>query len=448
MNLSGKIFYNDKDYPFVIDNQIVKLIGRPFEYFEDFRNVQEAETIYGITSENRYIVFMHCKFNSNFWGYVDSITTCGYAISSSNMGNQCNFNFKKCSFTSDAINVFYSPQKAIEHYTDFNDGNGQMKIKIQPFSENTKSFNYGDAECQISISRGVNLKKELTAIGKVTSVFSMIYKSSQSIIRIIDNYCAIFDFLSFLNYSTSISFNDIYLSRKDDDGQYEKIADVHFFRKDTEYKNNGLSSVTIDDIPENKLEALFSKVVSLRKSDGRLRYYFSKSNYISECIDPGKWLIAAINFEGLFTSTFPNYKSNNKISFCNVKRRILEEFDKNSVNVFSKEEKKYYNDFKKLIINYEGILEEKFNYLVKKNLSALSTVLQYNETKLNINSSDNYGKLYADYRNKIAHGSVEPLSNKEVAIYRLLIPMIYLLLLHSIDLTQDELKIIVDKLFR
>lgn len=223
---------------------------------------------------------------------------------------------------------------------------------------------------------------------------------------------------------------------------------MHFFRKDTEYKNNGLSSVTIDDIPENKLEALFSKVVSLRKSDGRLRYYFSKSNYKSECIDPGKWLIAAINFDGLFTSTFPDYKSNNKLSFCNVKRRILEEFDKNSVKIFSKQEKKYYNDFKNLIINYEGILEEKFNYLVKKNLSALSTVLQYNEKKLNINSSDNYGKLYADYRNKIAHGSVEPLSNKEVAIYRLLIPMIYLLLLHSIDLTQDELKIIVDKLFR
>lgn len=260
MNLSGKIFYNDKDYPFVIDNQIVKLIGMPFEYFEDFRNVQEAETIYGITSDNRYIVFMHCKFNSNFWGYVDSITTCGYAISSSNMGNQFNFNFKKCSFTSDAINVFYSPQKAIEHYTDFNDGNGQMEIKIQPFSENTKSFNYGDAECQISISRGVNLKKELTAIGKVTTVFSMIYKSSQSIIRIIDNYCAIFDFLSFLNYSTSISFNDIYLSRKDDDGQYEKIADVHFFRKDnSELYDEYMSYAT----PAHKVQASLTVTTGL-----------------------------------------------------------------------------------------------------------------------------------------------------------------------------------------
>ena len=54
---------------------------------------------------------------------------------------------------------------------------------------------------------------------------------------------------------------------------------------------------------------------------------------------------------------------------------------------------------------------------------------------------------YANYRNKIAHGSVEPLSDKEVAVYRIILPLIYILMLSEIDLSDTEKKKMIGKLF-
>lgn len=77
----------------------------------------------------------------------------------------------------------------------------------------------------------------------------------------------------------------------------------------------------------------------------------------------------------------------------------------------------------------------------------LDGILKYNENNLGVQASVKYGSVYATYRNKIAHGSVEPLSNKEVAVYRIIRPLIYILMLSEIDLSDTEKKKIIGKLF-
>lgn len=96
---------------------------------------------------------------------------------------------------------------------------------------------------------------------------------------------------------------------------------------------------------------------------------------------------------------------------------------------------------------YEGQLEEKFNHAFGVHREALRNILAYNETNLGVQSSQNFGSIYAAYRNKVAHGSVEPLTNKEVAVYRLLLPLIYFLLLTDTGLNEHELSHFVCKLF-
>ena len=51
------------------------------------------------------------------------------------------------------------------------------------------------------------------------------------------------------------------------------------------------------------------------------------------------------------------------------------------------------------------------------------------------------------YRNNVAHGNVLPLSDKEIAVYRIMETMIYLMLLEDVNLSEEELHAVVKKLF-
>ena len=96
----------------------------------------------------------------------------------------------------------------------------------------------------------------------------------------------------------------------------------------------------------------------------------------------------------------------------------------------------YDEDFEEHIARYEGVLEEKFNFVLNSNPKILKT-----------SSKQNYGKIYAEYRNKLAHGTINPLGDNEIEVYRLLRAMIYILLLDDIKLDEKILSKIIKKVF-
>ncbi len=446
-NLYGKLEYNNEKYPFYLEDRIVRIIGEPFQYNNDFKNADEIEIIRGITSGNKDIIFLRCKFIKKSFKFIE-FSIEGYAISKSDMGVPCDFTYTSSSFESDAIDTFFSPQKAVNFDEGINDETGEISIKISPFKATSIGFDYLDSKCQFSISRYVRIHRDPTSIGQVKSVFTFEHSQVQSITKVIDDYCAIYDFLSFVNYSTNIPFKKIIIGKKNDDGCFENTAIVHFFIDKSEYENTDFNTITIDDIPQEKLCDIFSCIASLRNKDKRLRFYFPENNQERRYIDPGKWLIAALNFEGLFTETYPGFKCNMTPSFNNAKQLALERIDNTSDGKsLSKNEQKHYQNCRRQIERYEGQLEEKFNYVLKNNKDVVAQILQYNEKHLSTKLSENYGKIFADYRNKIAHGSVEPIADKQVAAYRLLRPFIYLLILSKIDLTPNEKKKVIAKLF-
>lgn len=447
-DLYGVLVYKDKKYHFVLDDRFVRIIGEPFQYINDFNDADEIDVIQGVTAGNRDIRFLRCKFSKDCFGFAASFSIQGYAISNSNMDSPCDFTYNRSSFESDAINTFFSPQKAINLDMDIENWTGEINVKLSPFQDTTREFNYLDSKCQLSISRHVRINKEPTSIGKVKSLFTFEHSKVQPLIRIIDDFLALYDFLSFANYNSNISFKNIDISSKNEEGLFEKTATVHIFINKTEYENTRLNSITIDDIPAEKLSAIFTCIASLRKNDNRLRYYFPENAHDGKYIDPGKWLITALNFEGLFSAKFPNFKCNINNDFRNAKELALERIDNNSDGKsLSKKEQDYYKKCREQIEHYEGQLEEKFNYVFKANKTVLDSILKYNENNLGIKQTVKYGSVYANYRNKIAHGSVEPLSDKEVAVYRIILPLIYILMLSEIDLSDTEKKKMIGKLF-
>jgi hypothetical protein len=365
------------------------------------------------------------------------------------MGTSCDFSYDRSSFCSDAINTFFSPQKAVKIDMDYPDWDGAIDIHISPFTDTNSTFEFLDSKCQFSISRYVRLRNDITSAGKVNSIFTFEHSKPQDILSLINDYLAIYDFLVFVNYNASITFSDIYISKRNLSGRFDRTATVHIFTGKVPEVYTSNDSITIDDFPDGKLGAVFSRIASLRGNDIRLRYYFPGNKHEARYIDPGKWLIMALNFEGLFSSTFPNFKCDNNPAFSKAKQLILDRIDDTSDGKqLNNKEAAYYEKCRNQVVHYEGQLEEKFNYVFKKHKDVLSNILNYNETHLGIPASENYGAIYATYRNKVAHGAVDPLTDKEVAVYRLLPPLIYILLLYCLNLNTDDLSRIICKLFR
>lgn len=255
--------------------------------------------------------------------------------------------------------------------------------------------------------------------------------------------------MTFVNYSSNISFNKIELLSKAPDGKVIPIAYAHIFSNAIDYNSSVFDSITIDDLPEAKLGDIFIKIANLRQNDSRLSFYFPESNREARYIDPGKWLIMAVNFEGLFETVYPGFKSKQNPQFAKVKNLALKRIDNDSDNEqLSKKEKKYFKKCREQIEKYDGRLEEQFKYIYDKYKDILSHIVDSNKYDFNIDPSEDLSSIYADYRNKLAHGDIAPLSNKEIAVYKLLQPMIYIMLLDSVNLKKEELQKIIIKIFK
>ena len=443
----GSIYYKDKSYPFFLNGHRVYIVGSAWEYRDDFKDAGLEETISGITSGNREIMFLHCKFGMSYFQQRIWFSPIGYVLSRGNVGEPYDFTFERLSFYSEALNSFFPPQVALT--TDFDQDNwdGKMSITLKPFKETDISFEYKKCKCQINIARYVNVKSGKSDLGNINSVFAFEFSTAQHISELTQYWLALFDFLSFVNYGTDIVFDKITLGKKREDGFFEHLADAYIFSDRKEYTPRALSNIlVIDDIPIDKLAVIFSTIASLRNSDSRLHYYFPINFKESRWIDATRWLTVAINFDGLSTKCYPNFKQIENKPFGSAKAIALDALSAVDQNSMSAKERKYFRKCCEQIERYEGRLEEMLNFVVKKYESALEDILQFNlrEYGVEVNA---YGGIYSEYRNKTAHGEILPIGDHEKAVYRVLQATVYFMLLEETDLDSNTLRIIAKKLF-
>ncbi len=450
----GNLELNDEVYPFLMDGSLVHIVQQAFQNFDKFNVKENIPYLKGITSDNREIMFLKCRLVTMPLSFKTIFSIHGYIISTSNTGEPCDFSFDRITFYSNYINAFYSPQNAIDKnsYLDIISSrfDGAVSIKIKPFEETNILFEFDSvANCQFNISRSINLKDNTEQIGNLSSMFSYVFYERQGMDNIINYYLYLYDFLVFVNYNKNIYFEKIFLETKNDEGKYYKTAEVNFLTNTISDEKNFQSTITINDLPKEKLSVIFKKISSLRKNDKRLYLYYPENSKERNIVDVTKWLTAAICFEGLFKDVYPDFKQEENKNFKKAKNLVL-----NSINesiekdeTLTKKEQGYVIDCKKQVERYEGFLEEKFNYILKENKKVLEKILLKNQRDFGIFESNEYGKIYADYRNELAHGSIEGLSNDKIAVYRLLRAMIYILLLNEIELNEECLSRIINKIF-
>lgn len=59
----GSIKHKDKSYPFFLEGRRVNIVGAAWECCRDFQNIDEEKSIFGVTSDNRQILFLKCRFS-------------------------------------------------------------------------------------------------------------------------------------------------------------------------------------------------------------------------------------------------------------------------------------------------------------------------------------------------------------------------------------------------
>lgn len=442
----GSIRYKDKSYPFFLEGRRVNIVGAAWEYYEDFQCVDDEESIFGITSDNRQILFLRCRFSISPLRQKAWFSPIGYILSSGNVGSSYDFTFEKVSFYSDILNAFYPPQRAMTTDCDLHSWDGSMTVAFKPFEETGLSFDYKECICKLNISRYVFTQEGKSDLGNINAAFSFELGVEQSYKKLPQYYLALFDFLSFINYGTNIKFDKIILYKRLG-GNLFHCADAYIFSNKGDYlPRPPLSRITVNDIPLDRLGAVFSKIAGLRGADKRFGYYFPENYKEGFLIDANRWLVKAITFEGLFKDCYPDFKQNRKEQFLNAKRLALDALSAVDQSQMDKRELEYFVDCKKQIERYEGILEEILNFIVKKYKNALDDLLSFNYKEFHIDPNA-YGKVYSDYRNKIAHGDIDPVGEQEVAVYRVLQAAIYFLLLEETGLDSNALRTIAKKLF-
>lgn len=259
----GSINYKGKAYPFFLEGRKVNIVGSAWEYYEDFQDTNEEESISGITADNKQILFLRCKFSPSPLQQKVWFSSIGYLLSSGNVGEPYSFIFEKVSFYSDALNAFYPPQKAMKTDLDWRNWDGRMTIELKPFEKTAISFDYKDCKCKLNMSRYVTTQVGKSNIGNINSAFSFEFNTAQHCKELPQYWLALFDFLSFVNYGTDIKFDKIILSSKREDGLFAHCADAYIFSDKEEYlQRSPLNTITVDDIPLDKLGAVFSKIAN------------------------------------------------------------------------------------------------------------------------------------------------------------------------------------------
>ena len=443
----GSICYKNETYPFFLEGRRAYIAGMAWNYYNTFEDADAEETISGVTADNRQIIFLRCKFGCSLLKEKIWFSSVGYILSSGNVGDPYDFTFEKISFYSDAINAFYPPQKAMKTGLNLHKWDGKMTIELKPFEETDISFGYKECNCNLNISRYVTTKAGKSDIGNINSAFSFVFDTVQHVKEFPQYWLALFDFLSFINYGIDINFSKITLSRRRKDGKFAHCADAYIFSDRDEYTPRpDPKTITVDDIPLDRLEAVFSKIAALRGNDKRLGYYFPENYKEGFQVDANRWFVKAMTFEGLFKSCYPDFKQNEKEQFRVAKSVALDALYAVDQSQMSKNERKYFDDCQKQIERYEGLLEEMLNFIIKKYKDALADLLNYNSQEYHMNPNS-YGEIYSNYRNKIAHGNIEPIGEKEGAVYRVLQAAIYFMLLDGTELDSNTLRVIAKKLF-
>lgn len=472
----GDLEYENTKYKFDFRDNLLVLIPEKMDtnytkwYFEHLGKNEKFDYINldGITSDGKYICFIHVKFSHLGRGALQAFVP-GYIIGKTNSISPLPIceNIEKVRFYGDCLDKFYYPKRIVES----NDFLNSKKIKFEISNKKLKTddFTIDGDKYSFGVYWTAPYSSNINVVLDVSSYLEINFKNTKNINQIVDYYFDVKKFFSFINNRKYIKFSKIILfkteninfgfSDTNDIKSREMEFDLFFVDPDEEFDlNMSINTLRLEDL-DNK----FTKVYNEIKSEKFLITYYPLSTKDDHYIDNDKYVGVSSAFESEFDKLNPNFKSSinkeyddvkktilkaisNKKYITNKKLQILESQDKKTLKSVIKE----CDYFSKIISKIDGTLQEKIIYSYKKYNKIIEEKKQILLKNYDIEKAKDgiLAEKFVKRRNDISHGNgtkqFEPL---EIVSYELLRICIYCITLERCKFSEEKMKIFIDKIF-
>lgn len=481
MEHTGHIRIDRKVIPYHLKDKTVHLIPNNAYACLIPGDVREKEVIKGVTTGNREVAFVGCRYNDISLGYKALV------ISDCNTGLYSGITkFDRICFEGKPVNVFAGPGRAFISESGFDISERMKSITPKKWEDinissqviiNSDRINIG-----VNFSFWHNLKYAETSMGDAIPKFTLEFQRTVNIKRLPHVYLMVYDFFCFLNFCRNIYFDKITLQQKEND-KFRTIATVYInSENDDDYDRNEHNSIISQDC-KFYLPELFKTVALRRNQKIYDNFYIPKNSKEASRVSYEKFLACALSLESEYNRLYPTKRKDNNLYadvykvfeksadeletlFTAIKENKLtpEEFKEiyfgkvnNEYNSLKKSISKtkirkmdgYFEKIKDALTKIDYSLAEKYKNALVNNWEYIQPVVDKmsRANKVEFPSASEAGKEFADFRNGIAHGNPQEIEPLHVVLYEVARALIYTMVLKKANADDDSIKTVINKLF-
>lgn len=481
MEHTGHIRIDRKVIPYHLKDKTVHLIPNNAYACLIPGDVREKEVIKGVTTGNREVAFVGCRYNDISLGYKALV------ISDCNTGLYSGITkFDRICFEGKPVNVFAGPGRAFISESGFDISERMKSITPKKWEDinissqviiNSDRINIG-----VNFSFWHNLKYAETSMGDAIPKFTLEFQRTVNIKRLPHVYLMVYDFFCFLNFCRNIYFDKITLQQKEND-KFRTIATVYVnSENDDDYDRNEHNSIISQDC-KFYLPELFKTVALRRNQKIYDNFYIPKNSKEASIVSYEKFLACALSLESEYNRLYPTKRKDNNLYadvykvfeksadeletlFTAIKENKLtsEEFKEiyfgkvnNEYNSLKKSISKtkirkmdgYFEKIKDALTKIDYSLAEKYKNALVNNWEYIQPVVDKmsRANKVEFPSASEAGKEFADFRNGIAHGNPQEIEPLHVVLYEVARALIYTMVLKKANADDDSIKTVINKLF-
>lgn len=441
--IRGVLEYNEKNYPFIIENRILTIVQHFQQYYADFQETVELGTLFGLTDTNRRIIMLNCCILSPSTvaiGGAIQISLYGYILQWENDDG-----FDRIDFCSPALRAFYPT------YKEWGANRTDTAITLPPVEQNVTRVSVSIAgeelHCSLRFSRFFNYKPEEQYPLTIYPIFSIVFSQKKKAIELGQYYLYIFNFLCLMNFRANVPFDDIILYKLNSENVFDQIGKAVIFQHPyIDYIPDIRKSITFDDLGVDAFSKLFQDLSEQSLQKTYNPFFLPESKHEIATVDIARWLVAAISFEGEFDRKYKNYQAEKHPEFFEVKNMLLSTIRNAKENATGKK-KKYCERFDHLIKQFDTTIEHKFRICEDIFKVEIQSMCKKYCSWAKIDETTDFAEKYAETRNNTAHGVIRKITPEDTITFQLLRCFIYLLILERAGVPKEKRTHIIKKLF-
>lgn len=442
--ITGYTEIHGTNFIFYLSDFLLTLVPATGEIPREFIFKQTTiEVQKGLTSNNHEICFLHLSFYGGFINQSITAYIAAYVLGKNNL-RLCEIDFfSELIFSGGVVDKYFSPSRKLDMQKIFEErGNNAETIYMRP-QEDIDFIADVDTHLKMKFSvAGPSLPGQYSGeIGNLKSNFSLSTDTKWRLDNLLDLYRSVYHLFAFFNFRRNITFDEIILSKRNDDDKLEPIGTLFIVSKYPCTNVHAMKTIVHSEI-QGKIVKLYSCLNDLEKHLS----FIPENDDEAHILDYSTYMQTCAVFEGVFDMNYGNINvKDNSPAHLKVKKQIvlfIQSIISNSPDDLKSEAQSYLDIIQK---DDEKTLKAQFANVLRANKNILEQVfpkIRFNSNKINSIAFD-----FANQRNLLDHGAYARIPILSVTPYTFAICLIYIMILGSIGIEEESITRIIKKIF-